>query len=352
MARILYGVMGDAYGHVSRSHAIAQSLPEHEFLFLGGGAVHTLKKAGYNVEDLPMASTLYRESRIDLYATGVNAAKVFLRRNRTIQRVEAIIHEFDPQLIISDYEFFTPLAARKTDRLCISLDHQHILTHFSYEPPRDERLSRMLTTLSIKYLYSSAQKFYVISFFNLEALDPDTTVCLPPVLRHAVKEYESVINDHVVVYLSAETFTNLVPQMKKTKYRYHVYGLGARQNDGNMFFKGRSTHDFLEDLASCKFVISTGGHSLISEALYFGKPIMCFPIEFAYEQFINAHFVDVLGFGRKCRGRQDFSSRLNSFELDLENIRNRIQKNRIFGNDVVADKLRIELGQSIGHRKN
>jgi uncharacterized protein (TIGR00661 family) len=99
-------------------------------------------------------------------------------------------------------------------------------------------------------------------------------------------------------------------------------------------------------------VISTGGHSLISEALYFGKPIMCFPIEFAYEQFINAYFVDALGFGRKCRGRQDFSSRLNSFELDLENIRNRIQKNRIFGNDVVADKLRIELGQSIGHRKN
>jgi UDP:flavonoid glycosyltransferase YjiC (YdhE family) len=40
MSRICYGVMGDARGHLSRALAIAQELPQHEFLFIGGSKAH------------------------------------------------------------------------------------------------------------------------------------------------------------------------------------------------------------------------------------------------------------------------------------------------------------------------
>ena len=56
MSRICYGVMGDARGHLSRALAIAQELPQHEFLFIGGGKVHILKEKGYRVEECPHIS--------------------------------------------------------------------------------------------------------------------------------------------------------------------------------------------------------------------------------------------------------------------------------------------------------
>ena len=40
MARILYGIMGNTYGHVMRTQAIVERLmPEHDFFFVGGGRV-------------------------------------------------------------------------------------------------------------------------------------------------------------------------------------------------------------------------------------------------------------------------------------------------------------------------
>jgi len=39
MARIVYGVQGDVLGDVSRTLALAEEMPRHEFLFLDRGKV-------------------------------------------------------------------------------------------------------------------------------------------------------------------------------------------------------------------------------------------------------------------------------------------------------------------------
>jgi uncharacterized protein (TIGR00661 family) len=339
MARILYGVMGDARGHVSRSLAVAQAMPHHEFLFVGGDRVHDLKTLGYRTEDLPMASTYYRDNRVDFPATISNGIKVLAARSSTVRRLADIIRDFDPDLILTDYELFTPLAAHKAGRTCISLDHQHILTHCDYEIPRHERLNRFLTCFSVRRLYSAADRFMIISFFDLPPSDPATTEVLPPILRLAVKDHVPLDGDHAVVYVTGKTFETLLTFLERVDRKFIVYGFGERPQRRNLVFKAPSTHGFLEDLASCRYVISTAGHSTLSDSLYFGKPGLCFPISGAYEQFINAHFLSKLGFGQYVSGPTIDMATFEAFESKVDEYASEIRKHDFFGNNKVAARL-------------
>ncbi|MGC8603982.1 MAG: glycosyltransferase family protein [Desulfomonilaceae bacterium] len=332
MGRILYGVMGDARGHVTRALTVAQEMPEHEFLFLGGGKVHDLKSNGYNVENIPMLSTFYRKNKVDIGSTLANAFKVLLSSQKFKRRVIDIIRDFDPDQILTDYEYFTPLAARSQGRSCISIDHQHILTHCNYQPPPSERVSRLLTCSTIKYLYSNCSKFFIVSFFNLIPKNHQNTVVLAPLIRKTVKMTKPSEGSHVLVYQTSPTFHNLFPVLEKIKSKFIIYGFGARPARKNLVFKPPSTESFLEDLASSRYAITNGGHNVLCEAMYLGKPVLAFPIEKAYEQFINSYFLTLCGYG-------SFSSSLNlseqvfvDFEKHIDEFKKNIQTGNFLGN--------------------
>ncbi|AFM24218.1 glycosyltransferase family protein [Desulfomonile tiedjei] len=339
MGRILYGVMGDAQGHVSRSLAVAQSLPDHEFLFLGGGSVHTVTKLGYRVEDVPMAGTLYRGTQVDLVGTAKNALQVFARSSPVVRRVASIIRELDPDLIITDYEYFTPLAAKNLGRRCVSLDHQHVLTHCSYEVPREQLLNRFFTCSAVRYLYSNATRYFIISFFMPPPKNPDTVELFPPILRKAVFEHSATEGEHVVVYVRSNTFNNLLPLLSEKKSIFHIYGMEPRNAAKNIVFKPHSVHGFLEDIASCRYIIATGGHALISESLYFGKPLLCIPVGMAYEQFLNAHFVEKMGLGRCWTGKEPTHAVLDDFESHFIEYRDAIRRHARFDNRPLNSRL-------------
>src|SRR5208337_2366190 len=105
MARILYALMGDARGHMNHALMVAQGLSRHEFLFVGGGTTTDLRSLGYNVEEVPFAATYYKNNSVDIPSTVGNALKVFGESRKIVRRLCEIIAAFDPNLIISDYEY-------------------------------------------------------------------------------------------------------------------------------------------------------------------------------------------------------------------------------------------------------
>jgi len=339
MARIVFGVMGDARGHVTEALTIAHEMPQHEFLFVGGGKVHELKTEGYAVEDVPMGSTLYRNNSVDIPATATNAVKVFLTGGKVRRRIARVIAEFDPHLIITDYEYFTPLAARSLGRPCVSLDHQHIMTHCVYEPPAKQGLSRIMTGLSVSLLYSNSSKFIIISFFKLPPANSETTVVMPPLIRNGVKILKPDIQDHVLVYQTSSTFHRLLSVLEQVKNRFFIYGLGDKPPRNNLVFKPASKEEFLEDLASCRYVITNGGHNVICEALYLGKPVLSFPISNAYEQFLNAYFLEKRGYGAHSTTSLPDIKLFYSFESRLDWFRTNINRDNFLGNQSVINEL-------------
>jgi uncharacterized protein (TIGR00661 family) len=336
MARILFGVMGDARGHVNRALTLAKEMPQHEFLFVGGGRTLDLKSEGYAVENIPVMGTMYRNNSVDVPRTVANAVQSLLGRGRVVRRVESIVRSFDPDIILSDYEYFSPLAARKMGRDCISIDHQHVLTHCRYEPPRQQRLSRLMTTQSVARLFSNTSRFVIISFFHLPPRNPQIASVLPPLIRRSVTAHEARPGEHVLVYQTSPTFHRLFPVLEQVKAQFVIYGFGERPARKNLVFKAPSDHGFLEDLATCRYAIVNGGHNVISEALYLGKPVLAFPIANAYEQFFNCHFLAQLSYGSYSLASDPSPRLLEEFASNVDTYEKAIGNGNFFGNAEVA----------------
>ncbi len=339
MARIIYALMGDARGHMNHALMVAQGLSRHEFLFIGGGTAIDLRPLGYNVEEVPFAATFYKNNKVDVRATVRNAIAVFRDREKIVNRISEIITAFDPDLIISDYEYFTPIAARKLGRECVSFDHQHIVTHCRYDPPPIQATGRLLLKFVASRFYSNCSRFIIISFFNLPPIEAGSTEVLPPLIRKSVTEHISTEGDHVLVYQTAPTFFKLFPMLEEMKTRFIIYGFGALPARNNLEFKAVSDHGFLKDLSSCRYCIVNGGHNVISEALFLRKPVFCFPIGGAYEQFINAYFIRRLGFGDYSVDSKPRRGALDSFESQLPFFRDAIRRENFYGNELVCSRL-------------
>ena len=339
MGRICYGVMGDARGHLSRALAIARELPQHEFLFIGGGKTHILEEKGYRVKDVPILPTIIRNNRVDFAATLAHGLMGMGRMGPAFKSVMALIKEFDPHLIISDYEFVTLKVAKLLGRPCVSLDNQHLLTQCRYDPPPGQRFNRYLTCSLIRYLFSNASHYLVTSFHYLPPVDRFLTEVFPPLIKQKLQECRPYAGEHALVYLRGDNLARLIKQLKQSQRTFLIYGLGEKPRDGNLLFKKTSEDVFLHDLATCHYVITNGGHSLISEALYLGKPILCHPIKLFYEQFFNVYFVKKNGFGdysldNACR--QDI---IQEFEDGVDRYRARIAACSFLGNKQVAARL-------------
>ena len=275
VARIIYGVMGDSGGHINRSLAVAAELPEHDFLFVGGGMVKMAKSNGHEFVRIPMLSTKLRENRVQFAATVAHFSRTIVGYSSIIDSLCKVIHDFKPDLAVTDYEFFLPRAARRLGIPTVSLDHQHILTHCRYPVPPRERLNRFMTVASVKYLFSTAERHLVSSFYPLPPLD-DKTELIPPILHRDVLDITPQQGDHVVVYMRSGMTKQLFNALTSNKREYRIYGLGQTENIGNLHFCPLSRQGFLEDLATAAYVICNAGHTLTCEALYLKKPVLAF----------------------------------------------------------------------------
>lgn len=122
---------------------------------------------------------------------------------------------------------------------------------------------------------------------------------------------------------------------------FYVYGMNQDYTDGNVVFKPFSEKGFIDDLASAKAVIANGGFSFISEAVYLKKPIYSFPIHNQFEQWMNAAYIQKLGYGRhfdtlNADNLKAFLFDLNAFEKNLANYKQN-------GNEVLFGELREHL---------
>jgi len=336
MARLLYGVMGDANGHVQRALSIARELKRHDFLFVGGGKVATLRRTGYPVVEIPMLATFYRQDRVDIGATVTNAVRVLAGAGATLRQIRTAIRQFRPHMAITDYEFFLPLAARSMGLRCVSIDHQHFLTQCAFPAGGGQALSRLLFYLPLRLLYQRADSYLVTSFFKLPMKPGSRGRLFPPVIKEAVQQARPVQGRHALVYQTAPTLKRLLPVLRQQPYRCVIYGLGQRPACGNLVFRAPSSQGFVQDLATCRFAITNGGHNVISEALFLGKPVFAIPIHLAYEQYCNALMLRRLGWGDFGCAQTLSPDMLQRFVKRLPAYRRRLVDHNFLGNRRLA----------------
>jgi uncharacterized protein (TIGR00661 family) len=340
MAKILYGVHGSAHGHAIRALTVARHYPQHEIRFVSHGDAAGLLRREFPVEECPNPVTPVRSHQVAVAPLIRQNLSVWRRKERILRSVEALVDRFEPDVAITDYEFFVPLACRNLGVPCLSLDHQHIVTACPHRLPFLELPSYFATYWSIRNLFSQASHYLVTSFFRPPPYSSYTTTRIaPPLLRSVVLDHKPSDGDHVVAYQSTSTFDQFVPFLRSIKRPVKVYGFNMDHTDGNLHFKKRSEEGLQQDLASCCYVVCGGGHSLLSEALFHGKPAMSFPIKNAFEQYLNAFYLEKLGYGLNVADLNPQPAVIRSFEARLDWFRKNISEGSFCGNDEIFSLL-------------
>lgn len=344
MARILYGVQGDSNGHINRSLTVAEILAGHELLFVGGGTAAKARDAGYNYEPMPLMGMQVRDNAVQVLPTFLDLAGKWAGQRKWLRRLRGIISAFDPDLILTDYEYFTPRAARALGRPCLSLDHQHVLSRTVCETPPGQRFSRLLTTTLMKYFIPGLHGSLITSFHQPPLIDPERDALFGVLPRSDVSGMEAEAGEHVTMYLPGCDPEKICGLFGPRRRECRVYGLGFLPERGNVKFLPASRGGFLQDLASSAYVVCCGGHGLLTEALLFGKPCLCFPGRLLYEQFWNCHFVQKNGYGRYYPDFDVAPGIVDAFEAGLDAFAARIKAQSFNGRRQLRDRLNALLG--------
>jgi uncharacterized protein (TIGR00661 family) len=107
--------------------------------------------------------------------------------------------------------------------------------------------------------------------------------------------------------------------LKSVRQRFVCYGFNREGADGNLDFRTPGLDAFLPDLSACRAIVANAGFSLISEALYLGKPYLAWPVKRQFEQVFNAYYVGKMGYGPYWDDLN--KERVESFLFNLETYR-------------------------------
>ncbi|MBO0357406.1 UDP-glucuronosyltransferase [Hymenobacter sp. BT186] len=302
---ILYGVPGEGMGHATRSKVVIQHLLEagHEVQVVSSSRAYQLLARTFpgRVHEIRGFHLAYREltvSKLRTAALTLRTAPENLVVNFRKYREMFFGIEFDA--VISDFESFSYLFAKSKRLPVISIDNMQIISRAKLDVtvPPDEYGNLEVARQIVRAKLPRSQHYFVATFFPLPVSKPDTTL-VPPIIRPEILAAPPTTGTHVLVYQSATTQSNLVALLQNLpKQEFRVYGFNKEESHGNVQLKAFSEQGFIDDLASARAIITNGGFSLISEAVFLHKPICAIPIPAQFEQFLNAAEVEKLGYGR------------------------------------------------------
>lgn len=297
MAKILYGVNGEGFGHAARSLIVINHLKQagHQVTVVSFDKGFKFLSQSLPVTLIAGSNFTYENNEVKYIKTVI---KNFLRSADTVKSIEVITKLVETKsidLVITDFEPLTCLVANFKKIPLISLDNQHILTKTKLDYPK-HYLKAYLTDKLITRLMVFNPKFYLIlSFFPCKPLNRKALV-FPPLVAEDVLAKKPTTGKEIVVYLTSG-FEEASAILQKSPHKFIVYGLSQEGQIGNCLFKKINRQEFIDDFAKCHSIIATAGFSLISEALYLGKPYYALPAKAQFEQILNAYHLAKMGYG-------------------------------------------------------
>ncbi|MHC4310349.1 MAG: glycosyltransferase family protein, partial [Planctomycetota bacterium] len=161
MAKIIYGVAGEGFGHSSRSHLTGQRLIDagHDVMFVGSqkSLLYLKQYFGERVREIFGLSFAFVDGRIDKSET---LKQNLLNLPEGNKLNDALFREhfepFGPDLVISDFEPFSAWWAWRKNVPFISIDHEHVLTLCELEHKSRNWFSRLTASVVTECHYVGA----------------------------------------------------------------------------------------------------------------------------------------------------------------------------------------------------
>lgn len=300
MAKILYGVCGEGFGHASRSRILIRYLIKKGYdirIVAGGKAYDLLSKEFAYVEEVESPRFVFKDNRSRLFYTALRTLyKTVVDAPSSFFKVRRIIKDFKPDLLITDAEPISHFAARLSGIKRISIDNPHALLYHKYKVNWGEYLSWFLLIVALKISIFGADKYIIYDYFD-EQIDNPRVLFLKPLIQEGILKQKPTYGEHVFVYQSLIDNDFICKVLKNIDEKFIIYGFNKKMVDENLIFKRFNQNEIFQDISKAKAVITSGGFTVISEALYLKKPIFSIPIQHQFEQILNGKFIEKLGAG-------------------------------------------------------
>ena len=309
MSKILYGVAGQGAGHSIRSYEVISYLKNqgHDVKIVSHDTGFENLSKDFEVEEIAGLNFYYKNNQVKYFRTLLVNQLKFFKLSKGFKKIVKIINSFQPDVVITDFEPLTALAANYKKVKLLSIDNQHTISNAKIEVPKKYFISYFLARLAINLIIPKASAYFSISFFFPKVTHKKTRL-FHPIVRSDIYKLATAKEDYIFVYSTSKA-EKLSEVLKKTDQKYIIYGYDKEEVDGNLTYRKADKQKFAQELARAKAVIASAGFTLISEALYLKKPYLAIPVEKQFEQIVNAYYLKKLGYG-------------NYFdEIDLTNIK-------------------------------
>ena len=210
------------------------------------------------------------------------------------------VDDWKPDVVISDFEPLTGVYARLTHTPLIAVGNINMLDRCRHDREiiGSDREDFLLARTVAHSMVPGGVAYIVTTYFRPPVTRGGTTL-VPPIVRPEIIKARPERGDHLVVYSSGDEA--LIEALRSAGIRCLVYGMRGGPSeavtDGNLELRPRSNDGFIEALRTARGVVAGGGFSLLSEAVYLGKPILSIPLRGQFEQAMNARYTERLGYG-------------------------------------------------------
>lgn len=309
--KILYGVVGEGMGHAMRSRVLMEHLlaQGHTLrVVVSGRAYGFLCKAlgahpNVKIHEIHGFHLAFEENRMQLgrsVAENLKAAPRGIVKNVGVYQ-ELQASGFRPDAVISDFESWSQLYARRHGIPLLSIDNQQAMTRCEH-PTRlyeGKRFSALLAQTTARLKMPRAYHYLVTSFF-FPPVRKERTSLLPPILRPEILAAKREPQEHVLVYQTKATNPAFLAALRELPYQFRIYGTQRDEQQDNLTLRSFSEKGFIEDLRTAKAILTNSGFSLLGEAVHLRIPALGVPIQGQFEQEINAMYLRELGYGDWC----------------------------------------------------
>jgi uncharacterized protein (TIGR00661 family) len=350
--KILYGVPGEGMGHATRSKVIISYLlsQQHDVRVVASHRAFTFLNQEFpgRVTEIKGLHFAYKNAKISKGGTfllNLKSAGKNLVHNY-IKKLE-IEHTFKADLVISDFESFAFVYAKIHQLPIISIDNMQVMNRckLNIAIAKEEQGNFTLAKQIVKAKVPNCNQYLISSFFEAEITKKNTQL-VPPIIREAIIQASCSEGNHILMYQTSSSLKNVQETLAKLPHEnFIVYGMNQNYTAGNVQFKPFSEQEFIADFESAKAVIANGGFSFLSEAVYLKKPIYSFPIAGQFEQYMNAAYIEKLGYGRHFNSLG--SDQIKAFLYELPHFKKQLAQYQQNGNEKLFETLNLLLGSIV-----
>ena len=323
--RILFSVNGIGWGQATRSIAVAKELDAKIKFVSWGEGYKFLKKYMKDVERIEWYK-LKGNFLVDNLLVMANMIKNISLNFGAVKKMKRIIDRFRPDIIISDLDLISLEAASSYGIPAFSISTMYTIDdNYKYIPKNLKKglgIQKRGLDYFLKYIQKRSELVFYPSF-NIRNPYRKNVKIVDLIVRKKPKKlkYEKLI--YVTLggtKLEKGVLRTIIRSLKGIRGWKFIIAGGKRKTIGNI-----EIFPFLnpfEILSKCSAVITTAGHSSISEAIVYKKPVLAIPVRNHVEQICNSISIKKSG----CGGYLYIKDLRKSYEKEILNFISKIDE--------------------------